>query len=71
MLFSGPVFIGGSADDGAFVIEINPLTNNVYVAGATSSANFPITAAGIIQPAFAGGVSDGFVSEISNNGSTL
>ena len=64
-------FIGGSADDGAFVIEINPLTNNVYVAGATSSANFPVSASGVIQPAFSGGSSDGFVSEISNNGSTL
>jgi gliding motility-associated-like protein len=63
-------YLGGNQDDGAFVIEINPLTNNVYVAGATASTNFPVTAA-VIQPAYGGGGADGFVTEISNDGSTI
>ncbi len=63
-------FLGGNEDDGAFVLELDPLTNNVYVAGATASTNFPVTA-GVIQGTNAGGAADGFIAEISNNGSTL
>lgn len=63
-------FLGGNGDDGAFVLELDPLTNNVYVAGATASSNFPTTA-GVTQPAFAGGEADGFITEINNNGSSI
>ena len=63
-------FLGGNGDDGAFVLEIDPITNNVYVAGATASTNFPTTS-GVAQGAFAGGEADGFVTEISNNGSSI
>lgn len=64
-------FIGGNADDGAFVLEINPANGNVYVAGATASNNFPVTAAGVIQTAYGGGAADGFVAEIANNGTSI
>ncbi len=64
-------FLGGDGDDGAFVLEINPLTGNLYVAGATASANFPVTASGVIQSTNQGGAADGFVTEISNNGASI
>lgn len=66
-------YLGGSADDAGFVLKINPLNNNIYVAGATSSANFPGNKAGSIQPTFQGspGDIDGYISILSNDGSTL
>ena len=61
-------YLGGSGYDG-----INSLTvseGNVYVAGYTGSTNFPGTTEGY-QPAFGGGTSDGFVSLLSGNLTTL
>lgn len=71
VLFS--TYLGGSADDAGFVLKINPLNNNIYVSGATSSANFPGNKAGSIQPTFQGGAGDidGYISILSNDGSTL
>jgi hypothetical protein len=60
VLFS--VIIGGNDDDAAFVLAINPFNNNVFVAGATASANFPGDKTGVKYPTFQGGVSDGFVA---------
>lgn len=65
-------YLGGAEDDGAFVLAINPGNQNIYVAGATSSQNdFPGNKSGTIHPTFRGGMSDGFVSILSNDGSTL
>lgn len=70
VLFS--TYLGGDNDDAAFVLALNPLNNNIYVGGSTASNNFPGAAGGGgIHPTFQGGVCDGFVSIISNNGSTL
>ncbi|MFT3825253.1 MAG: PKD domain-containing protein [Chitinophagaceae bacterium] len=65
-------YIGGSANDGAFVISVNPLTNDVFVGGATesSAASFPGNTTGAYQTGPQGG-SDGYVAQISNDGSTL
>jgi gliding motility-associated-like protein len=42
------------------------------VAGATSSLDFPgTTKSGVIQSGYGGGASDGFVAQVSNDGSTL
>jgi gliding motility-associated-like protein len=70
-------YLGGPGDDGAFVLDVSPLTGHVFVAGGTTTGNnvdggtFPGIAAGTIGPAFVGGETDGFVSEISNDGRTL
>jgi hypothetical protein len=53
-------FLGGSGADQAFALAIAPTTGNVYVAGQTSSANFPGTAGGA-QPGL-GGPQDAFVA---------
>jgi gliding motility-associated-like protein len=68
LLFS--TYLGGSGNDAAYVIEVNPSDGNIYVAGGTESTNFPGVTAGTIGPANNGGI-DGFVSIISNNGSSL
>src|SRR4029079_14749123 len=64
-------FLGGNGDDACFVLKLNPATGDIYVAGATTSANMPGNKAGVLQPGFNGGICDGFISIISNDGSTL
>lgn len=69
VLFS--VIIGGNDDDAAFVMAINPSNNNLLVAGATASTNFPGSKTGVKFPAYQGGLSDGFVAEFTNDGALL
>ncbi len=64
LLFSS--YLGGSGDDAAYVSSINPINGNWYVAGGTSSTDFPGNMAGVIGPKSFGGI-DGFISEISGN----
>jgi gliding motility-associated-like protein len=66
VLFS--VLIGGTDDDAAFVLAINPTNNNLFVAGATASNDFPGNKVGVKFPAFQGGTCDGFVAEFTSNG---
>ena len=65
LIFS--TYIGGSDDDAAFVLALNPINNNVYVAGATSSSNLPGNTGGTIGTSFQGSI-DGFISVFSNTG---
>jgi gliding motility-associated-like protein len=70
-------FLGGAKDDGAFVLALNPLNNELYVGGATTDGTGfpPANKTGAYQPNFhpgaVDGVADGFVSRISNNGATI
>ena len=64
-------YLGGFNNDAAFVLKLNPANGDIYVAGATASTNFPGNKAGSIQSTFQGGVCDGFVVILSNDGSTL
>jgi uncharacterized repeat protein (TIGR02543 family) len=52
-------YLGGSRDDYAEALAIHPTTGEVYVAGDTTSPDFPATSGGA-QPTF-GGVYDAFV----------
>ena len=70
-------FLGGTGEDDARAIALDPSTNSVYVAGETSSSDFPGVAGGA-QPTFAGGPNtqfpkeDGFVTRLTadlSNGS--
>src|SRR5262249_48074870 len=56
-------FLGGSNDDDAFALAIEPTTGDVYVAGVTASINFPGTTGGA-QRLF-GGVMDAFVARLN------
>ena len=73
-------YLGGGANDAAYVVSLSPLTGDVYVAGGTESTNFPGNHAGTVGTAnhvsdppigSPGNPIDGFIAQISNNGSTL
>ncbi|GAB3826714.1 hypothetical protein GCM10028821_09300 [Hymenobacter jeollabukensis] len=62
-------FLGGSGNDAAYSLQLDA-SNNIFVAGGTSSTNFPGTGFSY-QSGYRGGTADGFVARISNTGSTL
>ncbi len=59
--------IGGNDDDGAFVLSLNPLTNDLYVGGATKSTDLQGNKTGVISGSLLGGI-DGFVTVLNNAG---
>jgi len=61
-------FLGGSAGENAHAVAVDG-SGNAYVAGSTSSSNFPLATP--LQATFAGGDLDGFVSKLSNSGASL
>lgn len=64
-------YLGGAEDDAAFVLALQPGTNNIYVAGGTYSANFFRTPpAGVIASTLQGDA-DGYIAVLSNNGQNL
>jgi hypothetical protein len=63
-------YLGGSDFDTAYTIGIAPGTGDVYVAGDTSSGDFPGTGGGA-QPTYGGGSSDTFVARLSSGLTTL
>ncbi|SEP45455.1 gliding motility-associated C-terminal domain-containing protein [Niastella yeongjuensis] len=66
-------FLGGTANDAAFVLAINPANNDIYVAGGTESGDFPgasgATSSTILSGANKGYI-DGYVTIISSDGTT-
>jgi uncharacterized repeat protein (TIGR01451 family) len=68
-------YLGGSGDEAAAAVAIDA-TGDVFVAGSTRSANFPVTP-GAFQTKYSGGGNvsgsggDGFVAELDPSGSTL
>ena len=61
-------YLGGSADDVGLGIAVDG-AGEAYVTGYTHSTNFPTAAA--LQPVYAGGNSDAFVTKLRASGSTL
>ncbi|HEV8062257.1 MAG TPA: SBBP repeat-containing protein [Gemmataceae bacterium] len=62
-------YLGGSKGAGADSIAVDS-TGAIYVAGFTSSTNFPITA-NAIQATYGGGDDTGFVTKLSPGGASL
>ncbi|MBK9318495.1 MAG: gliding motility-associated C-terminal domain-containing protein [Bacteroidetes bacterium] len=60
-------YVGGSGDDAALGLKLDGSGFGLYIAGATSSVNFP-TQGGAIHPAFLGGGMDGWVMYLASNG---
>ncbi|MCC2548961.1 hypothetical protein LJY25_21125, partial [Hymenobacter sp. BT175] len=61
-------YLGGSGSDAAFSLQLGS-TGSVYVAGGTTSPNFPVTP-GTLQPNLAGDV-DGYVARLSSSGNLV
>lgn len=61
-------FLGGTTDDGANGVALDP-QGNIYITGTTNSTNFPVTN-GAIQPNLAGN-QDIFVTKLAPDGSHL
>ncbi len=59
-------YLGGSGWDDAYAIAIHPTTGDVYVAGTTTSTDFPATAGGA-QASYGGGEYDVFVSRLNSS----
>ena len=62
-------YLGGSENDAAYVLSLDP-AGSIYVAGGTESNNIPGNTAGTVAPANNGNI-DGFISVVSNNGSSI
>jgi gliding motility-associated-like protein len=68
LIFS--TFVGGNNVDAGYTTKIDPVTNDVYVAGTTGSVNFPTTP-GAFHTAYAGGIYDPFLFKLSAAGNSL
>ncbi|HEX4963946.1 MAG TPA: SBBP repeat-containing protein [Thermoanaerobaculia bacterium] len=69
-VFENSTFLGGADSDNGSSVAVDG-AGNVYVAGVTSSTDFPGTVSpGGVQPAN-GGSADGFVAKIDPTGTTL
>ncbi|HVZ55084.1 MAG TPA: PKD domain-containing protein [Chitinophagaceae bacterium] len=68
LLFSS--YLGGEGDDAAYVLSLSPTTGTLYVGGGTTSTKFPASSSGVISSSNNGAI-DGFVAEVSPDGSTL
>ncbi len=62
-------FVGGSGDDGANSLTVNPSTGDLYLAGRTVSTDFPGTLGG--AQASNAGFTDAFVARLSGDLKTL
>jgi hypothetical protein len=62
-------YIGGSGGDFAFGLDVDD-AGAAYIGGRTDSTDFPTTA-GALQTTYGGGTSDGFVTKLSPNGTSL
>ena len=69
VLFS--TLLGGKDDDAAYVLSLGS-TNNIYVAGGTRSIDLKgISPSGVLSSTNSGGDCDGFIIELSNDGSNV
>ncbi len=64
-------YFGGNGNDACFVLSLSPANGNLYIAGGTTSTNLPGNTSGTLNPGFQGGATDGFVTEITPNGSAI
>ncbi|CAA9479125.1 MAG: CBM44, partial [uncultured Segetibacter sp.] len=69
ILFS--TLLGGTGNDAAFVLAINPTDNNIYVGGNTDGTDLPGDKTNVLQPTSQGGQTEGFISILNPNGSAL
>ncbi|GAO41328.1 T9SS C-terminal target domain-containing protein [Flavihumibacter petaseus] len=64
-------YFGGSKRDAAFVVGINPLDGDIYIAGSTESDDLPGSHAGTVGSSYQGGETDGFIAVFPGNGTSV
>ncbi|MBU3713767.1 MAG: PKD domain-containing protein [Ferruginibacter sp.] len=64
-------YFGGSGDDACFVTSINPLTKNIFIAGATTSNDLPGNKFSVISPSNNGGETEGFITQVRLDGTGI
>jgi gliding motility-associated-like protein len=62
-------FIGGNGDDACYSMDLAD-DYSIYLSGGTTTTTLPILG-NVVQPTYGGGVCDGFVAHISENGDQL
>ena len=62
-------YFGGSQNDASYSVKIDS-TQNILIAGGTSSSDLPNTIGGL-NPNYLGGKTDGFVAKIEGDGSAI
>ncbi len=68
--FYWSTYLGENGADTAMGLRVNEDNNTVYVTGTAAGSNFPIPSGGF-QPNYAGGDSDGYIVQISADGSSI
>lgn len=64
-------YLGGAANDAAYVLSISPLSGDIYLGGGTESANFyGASNSGVIANNQIGNI-DGFVTQLNSSGSFI
>ena len=63
-------YFGGGGDDACFVAAINPVTQNLFIGGGTSSVNLPGNTAGSVYANSQGNI-DGFVTTLAPGGGRI
>lgn len=63
-------FLGGTGNDAAYVLSVNPINGEIYVGGGTQSTDFPETRGTAVYNNNQGGI-DGFVARLSANGALI
>lgn len=64
-------YIGGAGNDGAYSVAVNPVNNNIYVAGSTQSTDLPGDKTSVISNTYSGGNTEGYISIISGSGTSI
>ena len=64
-------YFGGRGDDAAYVVTQENSGGDYRIAGGTTSNDLPGDFTGVYQPTYQGGLSDGFIAEISTDLLTL
>ncbi len=68
MIFA--TFLGSNEDDACYV-AIAAKDGSYFIGGGTAGSDFPASASGVVQPTFGGGGADGFIVNLSNDGSSI
>lgn len=61
-------YLGGMADDAAYVLALNTTQSHLYVGGGTASPNFLSIVSGGLNPGYLGGTADGYIVKFQNSG---